>query len=386
MENQIQGGFLVASENQKTKRSDVQLLPAGSNLGILYCLVDLGTQMESFNGGPPEPKRKIQVIFEFPQMKQFFYEDDTEQRSTTAMFDSTLNVGDKSKLKQIIDAAHGRSLSYDEASKYDISNLIGQTFNVQIMHKRSTKDPNKIYANIQGVFSPRGLIVPVPFEPMLEKHLFFIDKDKNGNVIGNNFNTLNYAKLPLFLKKKILQSKEAIEYSARGGVFAQLPTENNQPGQQQQQPPQQQQFQQQQQPAPANPTIVLKDPSYTLEQWFAIGWDIQSLINAGHATYSAPPVQQQAPPPPPVNVDPNAAAFMPQGNQNLHANLGVQNQAPQQPLQQQQPQQPPAQPQFQNQPQQPSIQQPVNNVAQQPLDNNVPAFNPNEEEHDDLPF
>jgi hypothetical protein len=309
-------GQMVVDDNNSVKRSDIQNLIHGLNPGVLYAVVDLGTHMEAFQGQAPTPTRKIFIGFEHPQLKQLFYEDDTVPRSTVSSIEGSMSLGDKSKLKALINAASGKALTYDEAKAYNLSHLLGQKFNVNIEITPGKKDPTAFYNKVTGVFSGNGMALPVPFEPEMKYLYFFIDKDKNGNTIGNNFMTSNYANLPNFLRKKILSSKEGMEYAQRGGKFAENPKVEKGQQAQPQQPQQPQQAVAQQNSVPAI-TMLVND--FTLEQYLGSGWTIESLVQHGKARLNTPapaPQMQQAPPsgpPAPQQMGANPAQVPQQG-------------------------------------------------------------------------
>ena len=354
----------------KTKRSDIQLLPNGPHPAIIYAVVGTGTTMEAFGNEQPKPKNKVWIGLEFPQLKQFFYEEDTEQRSTVMSIDSTFNMGDRSKLRAIAEVVIGRQFKDNtEADNFDVGQLIGAKVLVQVVTKTSKKTGNP-YNAIGSIGALGGFPLPANFNPELEYHLFAIDP------AGNNFKTINFANLPVWIKKTIFESNEAKAYVAKGGLFAKKNEDTNtgspqQPqGQQQtsqQQPQGQQQVQQQAAPqapvqqAPAQTTkkFVMIDTQFTLEQWKAAHWTEESLVAGGKARWeevTLPPVAPQAPSAP----------------QEPHA--------PQVPTAPQQ-----AEPQQQQMsfPQgQPQQQQQAQPQAQQP----TPAENWLDEDEDDLPF
>jgi hypothetical protein len=175
--------------------------------------------------------------------------------------------------------------------------LLGCKIGTAIVHRQS-KDGSKLYDNIDTVMNWNQSI-PEDFKPSNPYWYFFIDKDKNGNVIGNNFMTENYAMLSGFLKKKILASDEAQEYIRKGGKFAEMPREDNgnsngnsyqqrapeqqQVQQQQYQPQQQQAPQQQQQQAPQQQQVQQSQQQYQPQQ--------QVQQQAPSANFNQPPQQ-----------------------------------------------------------------------------------------------
>ena len=292
-QGQMTGAFTAPANNgpQREKNADIQILPAGPQSGIIFCLVDLGTHMEkNFAGTDIEPKRKIQIGFEHPQLKQCYYKDDATARSAATWIESMFSVAEKAKLRKLIEAVVGRTLTDQEAYAYDIAKLFGAKVIVNVKHQQSKTPPNRIYEKVDSIMSHGSFPLPVPFQPENEYWLFAIDP------LGNNFKTENFAKLPAFLKKKILDSNEAKEYIAKGGLFAQMPKQENQ----------QQQAQAHAQPmdtpAPANGIIMLVN-DYTYEGYKASGWTDEMLVQNGKAKWNiptppplpAPPVAPQAP-------------------------------------------------------------------------------------------
>lgn len=436
MENYTQTPMTAPAQGSNfTKRNDIQTMPHGLSVGIIYSIVHIGNQVKMFNG----QSKVVNTVFvgiEYPQLKQLFYMEDTTPRSTVGSLESAFSMAPQAKLRELAEAVLGRKFSSDEeANKFDISQLIGAKVLVMNVVQPSKKT-GILYNKITG-FAPLGEYpLPVNFNPELEYHIFNIDP------AGNNFMSEQYAKLPNYLKKKIMESQEAKDYIARGGQFAKKPENNGQNNQQngfhqpaqqayQQQPeqqPQQQVYQQpvqqpvQQQAAPApdpapgqavRQKFVLTDTSYTLDQWKASQWTEQALVDARKGYWEnivpepvsapAPPVQtapappvQQAPAQPFNAINQPQSAQQTQYAQQLFdqqmANTAVQNQ---QPAQFQQPQQQPQQPQQAEQAPSPSNgnQPPLPNNPQQPgaFQGNQPPQNNTaawlkDDEDDDLPF
>lgn len=300
---QISTDFVTPSNYEpKEKRKDIQLLNHGSNIGILYGIIDLGSHMESFEGKSPELKRKIKILFEHPQLKQLFYIEDTVQRSTTSSFESTLSMNEKSKVRKLIHAIEGRAIPDKEAYGYNLAKLLGARVNVQIEHTPAKADPTKIYEKVIGVFSSQGLAIPVPFEPECQKLLFFID------AAGNNFMTKNFADLPFYFRKKIMESEEGKRHAAAGGKFAEHPKNDTAAPQGQMQQQQPQQAQQQNVAVPPQAVVstrklVLNNPAIPIESWYTQGWTDEMIVSQGHGSWvEQTPTIPNTPLPPASNI------------------------------------------------------------------------------------
>ena len=307
---QIQGSADMSEvqTSSRIKRKDIILLNHGINLGIIYGFVDLGTHLESFPGSAPKKTRKLKILFEHPQLKQLFYEDDTERKSTVSSKDCSFTINDRSFLKQLIDAISGQILPVADASKYPTAKLIGQRIGVNIAHTPKSADPTIFYEKVLNVLSPNGLQVPHPFEPENKSLYFYIDKG------GLNFTSQNFADLPKYFRDKIMESDEGKAHIARGGKFSEN-SKQEQGAQQQQQ--QQQALPQEAQAFPKQsvPIVMLPSAQFTREQYHGSGWTDDLLVQNGLAQWFTPPAPapQSAPAPqgPPTPQGPsNPASFL----------------------------------------------------------------------------
>lgn len=305
------------SSNSRVKRQGIVLLTHGINLGIIYGFVDLGTHVESFQGQAPKKTRKLKLLFEHPQLKQLFYEDDTVVRSTVSSKECSFSINDKSFLKKVIDTVSGRVMSVQDASKYPVASLIGQRIGVNIVHTPKLSDPTVFYEKVESVVSANGLQVPHPFEPENKPMYFYIDR------AGVNFTSQNFANLPKYFREKIMDSDEGKAHISRGGKFSENPqqTQGQQQAQVQQQAQQHYQGSPQQpvqQAAAASPIIMLPTAQFSREQYHTSGWSDAQLVQNGLAQWSTPPAPQQPSGPvisgPPAPGAPAPTSFLDSSN------------------------------------------------------------------------
>lgn len=306
---EIQGSFVAPDQGSISNKTKIahDPIPMGLNMCTIFAVVSLGTHMESFNGGQPSPKTKLFIGFEFPQHKRKFYEEDTDVRSA-AVFDEMTFAAytDKAKLRKIIEAVCQRKVTDDEARSFDCTKLIGCSLMVNITHY--TKKDQTIGEKIESYASIVNMPVPMGYQPENEPWLFYIDPALN------NFRTEAFAKLPGFLKKKLIESTEGQDFISRGGLFAKLDNTQQQPQ------PQQQQYQQTnpqlaqpQAPVAASPKVQMIVNDYTYDAYIKIGWTDQQLVDAGKAKYiqQTPPPAPQAAPAPPAPAGPPAPGSVP---------------------------------------------------------------------------
>ena len=307
MSNRISGPMTAPAQEQSSKvRQNLQLPEEGPQQAILIGLVDMGTISKSFNGQPPKDVRQIMCIFEYPELKQLVYEDDTEKRSFIKYEEMTYSTFEKANFFKVIDAVNNGKYPKTEYDRINLFDFVGGRLFTSISHVKDKNNPDITYANIDSYMKVGKLPQPENFISDGNRYMFYIDAE------GKNFNTENFAELPKFLREKIMKSHEAIAYKSKGGVFAE-PIER-----QTQQPTSQA-------PAPAPAPAEFEVPQgysfvdkmgtgLSYADYRKSGWKNQQLLAQGflvkNETPAAPtpsPVQT-APPPAPVAPAPTADA------------------------------------------------------------------------------
>ena len=303
----------------KTVNTEKVLLTPGPQPAVIFAVVDLGTHMESYQGKPAEPKRKIMIGFEFPQLKQRYYLEDEKPRSCMIAKESTFIISDKSFLKALISGVYGRNFTDQECRSFDVMQLVNTKVLATVVHTpiKSGVNAGKLKESIASISALGAYPLPVGFDPELPLQSFYIDPQ------GNNFMTSNFANLMPWIKKKIYASQEAEHRKANGLPFAKSDEEIQREAAGAQQPVQQQTYQapqtgyqqpvqQQAQavPAPVPAPIqnvqrvtMLNNQNY--DAFIAQGWTDELLVQNGYAVWNqqsvqTPPAAPVAPPVPPV--------------------------------------------------------------------------------------
>ena len=307
MSNRISGPMTAPAQEQSSKvRQNLQLPEEGPQQAILIGLVDMGTISKSFNGQPPKDVRQIMCIFEYPELKQLVYEDDTEKRSFIKYEEMTYSTFEKANFFKVIDAVNNGKYPKTEYDRINLFDFVGGRLFTSISHVKDKNNPDITYANIDSYMKVGKLPQPENFISDGNRYMFYIDAE------GKNFNTENFAELPKFLREKIMKSHEAIAYKSKGGVFAEpIERQNQQPTSQA--------------PAPAPAPAEFEVPQgysfvdkmgtgLSYADYRKSGWKNQQLLAQGflvkNETPAAPtpsPVQT-APPPAPVAPAPTADA------------------------------------------------------------------------------
>ncbi len=272
------------------KRDDIKLLEQGPNVGILYSIIDCGTQ---FNEYYNKTNRQIRFTFEFPLLKQLFNIDDTELRPTVVSIEMTFQMAERSTLRKFVEGALGKSLSPHEYEKgYDIGQFLGQVMMVNIVNQTSKKAPFKTYNKIASV---QAITEHIKSIYVIDWNLIVRHNDLSGFLIdpeGTCFQSEVFSKLPNFLREKIMNCTEAKTYRDNGGVFiAQVDFSKDNGSAVQPAIAQQTVIPVQPQQPLATPSdekkLVMVAVDFTKEQYYETGWTDESLVADGKAKWVA---------------------------------------------------------------------------------------------------
>jgi len=178
----------------KPKASQPKILvPAGTHLGVLYSIIDLGTQITEFNG-EKKPKRRIRLTWELPKKRAEF---DGKSKPLVVSKEMGFSMFSIAALRKVTEAIIGKSLSDQEANDFDVAKLAGGGCLVSIAHAKGT-DGNT-YAGISGI-SPLmdDMEVPTP-----ENAVVVFSLDDETKTVEKAF-----AAFPNWLQEKIAKSPE----------------------------------------------------------------------------------------------------------------------------------------------------------------------------------
>lgn len=178
------------------KRKETELPPKGTFPARCYQMIHIGTIKEKFKG---EEKlcNKVRIGFELPTEQKIFDETKGEQPFVISQ-EYTLSMGQKSKLKVLLESWRGEPFSKEEMKGFDITEMIGEPCLISISHKES--ESGSMYAQITSITQPmKGLDIP---------------KLINDPIVVS-FDSVDFIeqleKLPDFLQEKIKSSKEYFE-------------------------------------------------------------------------------------------------------------------------------------------------------------------------------
>ena len=169
----------------KTSEQTYPKVPIGVHKARCIKVIDLGTQKQDFKGDISW-KRQALVIWELPEQLS------NDLPMTISKFYS-LTLHEKSNLGQDLVSWRGRPFTETEKAGFNITKLIGQTCQVQVMHKDNGKE--KI-----------SNIIPLPKDMKINEQYhssvsFSIDDFQKGQ--KESFNQLSEG-----IRNMILRSKE----------------------------------------------------------------------------------------------------------------------------------------------------------------------------------
>lgn len=177
----------------KFQEQKFEIAPAGLHTGVLYRIIDLGTQKEMTQWGE-KVQPKATFFFELPDEKR----DDGKPFIITQRY--TLVMGGKSRIVKDMKAWKNVDITekdFDVAKFFH--SLIGQGCNLNIVHS-----PDGKFANIDGI-SPlkKGENVPAPVN-----EAFFFDLE--------HYDAALFAKLSENVQNAVKQSPEYQDLAANG--------------------------------------------------------------------------------------------------------------------------------------------------------------------------
>ena len=154
--------------------STFKLPPAGSHLGRLYRILDLGTQKVEWQGAI-KMQRKLMFSFELHG------EDNEGQPLTTndgkpLMISKryTMSLGEQSTLRKDLESWRGKKFTPEELQGFDLNVLLGKFAMCNVTHNDRE---GKTYANLSGLSQVPAALKKLP-EPTGVNELFILSLDE----------------------------------------------------------------------------------------------------------------------------------------------------------------------------------------------------------------
>lgn len=130
--------FIVSGSDTKTFTP----APAGTHQAVCVDVIDKGMQPNPFKEGALQ--KKVDLAWQIDELR-----DDGKRFVVYKRYTASLN--DKATLRHDLESWRGRSFTALELDAFDLETIIGANCLLNIIHKPSTKDPSRIYANVATV-------------------------------------------------------------------------------------------------------------------------------------------------------------------------------------------------------------------------------------------
>jgi hypothetical protein len=178
----------MALDFQPTKpKTEYEVPQAGGTIGRVYRIVDLGTQQTSYMG-EIKMTPQVMLVFELPT------ELTKDGRPMTINGIYTRSLNEKAKLRAVVRALTGKTITDSNVREFNLSELIGKVCTVDIINKDDKMGNRKAY--IQNIASaPKGIPIPDMFNESLIFDL-------------SNFQIDSFSKLPKYWQDRISLTKE----------------------------------------------------------------------------------------------------------------------------------------------------------------------------------
>lgn len=186
----------MAINAKSSGESTFKPVSEGLHQAICSAVVDLGIQP----GSDMYPTPKHQVYLRFDCVDELIeFDKDGQRQSGPGRCGATytLSLGEKSKLRPLLESWRGRKFTETELAGFDLEKLLGAPCQAQILHSHKA---GKTYANIQTV---------VPWPKGVERPALPGDAVK---YTPAEHNEETFSRLPKWLQEKI-QSRLANTYA-----------------------------------------------------------------------------------------------------------------------------------------------------------------------------
>ena len=145
---------LIVKDNGGT----FELPPAGTHLARCYQVIDLGTQVQEYQG----------VQNEYPKLLlgwELCYESNQDGQPFTLWKRYTASLSEKSILRKDLETWRGKPFSEEELGGFNVGNIIGAYCFLNLIHKEVN---GKNYANVAAVMAlPKGAEKPPALYPSI---------------------------------------------------------------------------------------------------------------------------------------------------------------------------------------------------------------------------
>jgi len=148
--------------------SDYKPVPAGTYIACCVRIVDLGTQISTYNG---KAQRKVLFTWEIPEV-----EAETDDGPMPAMISTsyTASLHEKAALRKVLESWRGKPFTADELTGFDLKSVLGASCLMGVIHN---EHEGTMYANVSSVMAlPKGTAKVAPVHPLVNFSLDEFDE------------------------------------------------------------------------------------------------------------------------------------------------------------------------------------------------------------------
>lgn len=157
--------------------------PVGTHVAVCVGLIDIGTQHSEYEG-KPTVRQQVIIRWETPNEQM----QDGKPFIVSGFY--TNSLGEKSKLRPLLEAWRGRAFTQDELQRFDLQAILGKPCMINVIHDEKGK------ARVTGAMAlPKGTQAPTASNPTVA---FWIDE----------WDQARFDALPEGFKKFIMKSDE----------------------------------------------------------------------------------------------------------------------------------------------------------------------------------
>jgi hypothetical protein len=185
--------------SESAKATERQLPEAGSTIGVLVSMVDLGLQETNWDG-EKKMSPKVRLGFELPDqvIEGEVVENGKATKVTKPMMVSlelTRSLGERATLRKHLESWRGAAFTSKELASFSLKNLLGKAALLTLMHK--TSQAGRQYCAISAISKlPKGMTAP---KESVNSHLFYEIEQGASEV---------FYSMPEWLQDKVRASKE----------------------------------------------------------------------------------------------------------------------------------------------------------------------------------
>jgi hypothetical protein len=180
--------------------ADFDPVPAGTHFAYCTQLIDLGTQLETYQGEEKEQK-KLYIRFEVPEERLKYKKDGVEvEGPMTIGMQITNSLGQKSKLRPMLESWRGKPFTEDELQGFELTSIVGKPCQISVSHVQR-KDGQGVSARITAILGIHKLqreaisLAKLPGQP--EGELLVYTPEAHDKAV--------FEKLPNWIQEKIGQ-------------------------------------------------------------------------------------------------------------------------------------------------------------------------------------